>query len=163
MKYKLNVLTAAIVVAGLITASAQDTNENPNSSSTKPWRNSSVSGSNDVSRSELAGNTNAVSDADNTGRNARDRDGNTLTPLNQSNSQTDLNITSQIRKEIIADKNLSVNAHNVKIITANGYVTLRGSVNTSTEKREICDVAKRIAGSQNVQDQLEVKTDNSSN
>ena len=163
MTYKLNVLTTAVVMACFFTARAQDTNDNLNSSASKPWRNSSMSSSNDLRRSELTGNSNAVSDADNTERNVRDRNSNTLTPLNQGNSQTDLNITSQIRKEIVDDKNLSVNAQNVKIITVNGYVTLRGPVNTANEKRQICDVAKRIAGSQNVQDQLEVTVNSSAN
>jgi osmotically-inducible protein OsmY len=65
--------------------------------------------------------------------------------------------TAQIRKEIIAGKNMSVNARNVKIITNKGQVTLRGPVNTAEEKRLIGEIANRIARSENVDNQLEVK------
>jgi sporulation protein YlmC with PRC-barrel domain len=107
--------------------------------------------------------TNVSAGADNTARNVRDRDGRTLTPLDQSNSQADLEITAQIRKEIIAAKDLSVNAQNVKIITVNGHVTLRGPVDTAEEKRLIGEIAERIAQSGNVDNQLEVKLTASSN
>src|SRR4030095_7572754 len=70
---------------------------------------------------------------DNTGRNVRDRGGDTVTPGEQSNTKADLNLTKQICKAIMADKSLSTNAKNVKIITANGVVTLRGPVNTPQE------------------------------
>jgi sporulation protein YlmC with PRC-barrel domain len=101
--------------------------------------------------------TNAITEPDNTRRNVRDRDDRTLTPLNQGNSKADVDTTAQIRKEIIAGKNMSVNARNVKIITNNGQVTLRGPVNTAEEKRLIGDIANRIARSENVDNQLEVK------
>ncbi len=57
----------------------------------------------------------------------------------------------------MAENNLSVNARNVKIITANGRVTLRGPVNTAEEKRVIGEIAGRIAQSENVMNQLEVR------
>jgi len=104
-----------------------------------------------------------ATDADNTARNVRDRNDRTLTPLNQGNSQADINTTSQIRKEIIAAKDMSVNARNVKIITMNGHVTLRGPVNTDEEKRLIGEIANRIARSENVDNQLEVKLTASNN
>jgi predicted outer membrane protein len=94
---------------------------------------------------------------DNTARNVRDRDPGTLTPLDQGSSKSDTEITAQIRKEIIATKNMSVNAQNVKIITQNGKVTLRGPVNTAEEKSAIADIATRFVRSENVVSQLEVK------
>ncbi len=106
---------------------------------------------------------NVRSDADNTQRNIQDRDSRSLTPLDQGNSQADVDTTAQIRKEIIADKGLSMNAQNIKIITKNGQVTLRGPVNTSEEKRLIGEIANRIASSANVDNQLEVKLATSSN
>jgi len=93
---------------------------------------------------------------DNTGRNVRDRGGDTITPGDQSNTKTDLNLTQQIRKAIMADKSLSTNAKNVKIITANGLVTLRGPVNTPQEKATIEAKAQNIAGAHNVESQLEI-------
>jgi sporulation protein YlmC with PRC-barrel domain len=98
-----------------------------------------------------------ATEADNTARNVRDRNDLTLTPLNQGNSKADVATTAQIRKEIIAGKNLSVNARNVKIITIDGRVTLRGPVNTAEEKRLIGEIADRTAQSGNVDNQLEVK------
>ena len=101
--------------------------------------------------------TNAVTAADNTARNVRDRDNRTLTPLDQGNSAADRDRTAQIRKEIVAGKGMSLNARNVKIITIDGRVTLRGPVNTAEEKRLIGEIADRIARSENVDNQLEVK------
>ena len=100
---------------------------------------------------------------DNTARNVRDRDNSTLTPLDQSGSQADRDTTAQIRKEIIAEKNMSMDAHNVKIITVDGRVTLRGPVKTAEEKRMIGEIADRAARSENVDNQLEVKSTTSNN
>ena len=105
----------------------------------------------------------ATTEPDNTRRNVRDRNDSTLTPLDQGNSKADVDTTAQIRKEIVAGKNMSVNAKNVKIITKDGQVTLRGPVNTAEEKRLIGEIADRIARSGNVDNQLEVKLTNSSN
>jgi len=93
---------------------------------------------------------------DNTGRNVWDRGGDTVTPGDQSNNKADLHLTEQIRKAIMADKSLSTNAKNVKIITANGVVTLRGPVNTPQEKATIEAKAQSIAGANNVDSQLEI-------
>lgn len=101
--------------------------------------------------------TNTTAEADNTGRNVRDRDERSLTPLNQGNSQSDVDITARIRKEIVGMENLSVNAQNVKIITSDGRVTLRGPIKTAEEKRLIGQIAIRAAGIENVDNQLEVK------
>ena len=99
-----------------------------------------------------------TTEADNTRRNVRDRDDRTLTPLNQGNSKADVATTAQIRKEIIAGKNMSVNARNVEIITNNGQVTLRGPVNTAEEKRLIGEIAERSTHSGDVDNQLDVQT-----
>ena len=63
----------------------------------------------------------------------------------------------------MAGENMSVNARNVKIITLEGRVTLRGPVNTAEEKRLIGEIADRIARSENVDNQLEVRLTTSSN
>lgn len=105
----------------------------------------------------------AMSDADNTDRNARDRNDRTLTPMDQGNSQADTTITASIRKEINAAKNISTNGKNVKIITKDGKVTLRGPVNSAEEKRLIGEIANRIARAANVDNQLEVKRSYSGN
>ena len=94
--------------------------------------------------------------ADNTGRNVRDRGGDTLTSGDQSESSEDLRITQEVRKAIVADDTLSLNAHNVKVITASGVVTLRGPVNSADEKARVAATAQRIAGVKRVDDKLEV-------
>jgi sporulation protein YlmC with PRC-barrel domain len=96
--------------------------------------------------------------ADNTRRNVRDRDSRTLTPIDQGNSQADVDTTAQIRKEINDDSGMTTNAKNVKIITLNGHVTLRGPVDSEAEKNRIAEIAKRIASAGNVDNQLEVST-----
>ncbi|MBE0542576.1 MAG: BON domain-containing protein [Verrucomicrobia bacterium] len=101
--------------------------------------------------------TPATRQPDNTARNVRDRDDQTLTPFNQGNSKADVDTTAKIRKEITAADGMSVNAQNVKVITQNGRVTLRGPVKTAEEKRLIGEIANRIATSGNVDNQLEVK------
>jgi hyperosmotically inducible periplasmic protein len=94
--------------------------------------------------------------ADNSGKNVRDRQDSSKTPGDQSNSKADLAITQAVRKAVVADKELSTKAHNVKIITANGVVTLRGPVNSSEEKDKIAETAKRVAGVKSVDNKLEI-------
>lgn len=98
--------------------------------------------------------------ADNTGRNARDRSGDTKTSGDQSNDPADIKITAAIRRAVVGDGSLSMAAKNVKIITAGGVVTLRGPVNTPGEKVKIGQLAKANAGKAQIVDQLEVKGQN---
>lgn len=93
---------------------------------------------------------------DNTNVNKRDRNEQTLTPLDQSNATADLKITQEIRKSIL-NQNLSTNAKNIKIITKNGEVTLRGPVDNSTEIEKITTLANGVPGVKSVDNQLEVK------
>jgi len=93
---------------------------------------------------------------DNTGRNVRDRSGDTKTPGDQSENEADRTITQNIRQAITADDSLSTNAKNVKIITNDGTVTLRGPVKSEKEKAEIEAKAKQVAGVKKVDNQLEV-------
>lgn len=95
-------------------------------------------------------------DADNTARNVRDRQENRLTPVDQGTSDADVQMTRRIRQDILAREGLSVSARNIKVITVNGRVTLRGPVNDETEKRIIAEIANRAAQSGNVDNQLEI-------
>jgi hyperosmotically inducible periplasmic protein len=94
--------------------------------------------------------------ADNTKKNQRDQK-DALTPMDQGNNQSDLDITTKIRQAVMEDDSLSFTAKNVKIITVKGKVTLRGPVNSAAERTAIDAVAKRIAGAGKVDNQLEVK------
>jgi len=96
-------------------------------------------------------------EVDNTRRNVRDRDGATLLPGDQGNSESDRTTTQLIRKALVKDSGLSMTAKNVKIITVNGVVTLRGVVKTEQEKNDIAAKAKQVAGLTEVNNQLEVK------
>jgi hyperosmotically inducible periplasmic protein len=100
--------------------------------------------------------TTAGGDRDNTGVNARDRDGSNKTPIDQNENKKDVDLTARIRREIV-DTKMSVNAQNVKVITQDGRVTLRGPVKNVEEKERIHDIAADIAGAENVDDQLEVE------
>lgn len=93
---------------------------------------------------------------DNTGRNERDRNQAAVTPMDQSNDPKDIELTQRIRKVVVSDDALSMNAHNVKIISANGVVTLRGPVNSPEEKARIEAAASQAAGAGNVRNELEV-------
>lgn len=85
----------------------------------------------------------------------RDRDSTAKTPFDQNENQTDIKMTADIRKQVVAEK-MSSNAHNVKIITQSGKVTLRGPVQTEQEKQQIEQIASTVAGAGNVDNQLEV-------
>jgi hyperosmotically inducible protein len=95
--------------------------------------------------------------ADNTKKNQRDRSGETKTSGDQSNSSEDVKITAAIRRAVLRDHSLSMTAKNVKIITANGMVTLRGPVKSDTEKAKIVELAQSVAGNAKIDNQLEVK------
>jgi hyperosmotically inducible periplasmic protein len=97
---------------------------------------------------------------DNTATNERDRSGETQTSGDQSNSSADLKITQAIRQALMKDSELSMTAKNIKIITANGQVTLRGPVKTAQEKAKIDQLAKSAAGGARIDDQLDVKASN---
>jgi osmotically-inducible protein OsmY len=94
--------------------------------------------------------------ATNTGRNARDRDDRTLTPTDQSESAADRKLSAEIRKAVVDDDSLSVTAHNIKIITVNGVVTLRGPVESQRERNAIVAKAKRVSGVKKVDNKLEI-------
>ena len=96
--------------------------------------------------------------ADNTSKNQRDRSGETRTPGDQSNSSEDVKITAAIRSAVFKEDSLSATAKNVKIITADGTVTLRGPVQSEAEKAKIAELAQSAAGNAKIDNQLEVKT-----
>jgi len=100
----------------------------------------------------------SVVEPDNTGKNVRDRDESAKTAGDQSENEADRKITQEIRKSIVADDKLSTSAQNVKIITSDGKVTLRGPVKSEQEKKEIETKAKQVAGVKNVENQLEIAT-----
>jgi hyperosmotically inducible periplasmic protein len=95
---------------------------------------------------------------DNTKVNERDRSKNEPTADQQKDNRSDQDITQQIRQSIMKDKSLSTYAHNVKIITQNGQVTLKGPVRSEDEKRTIETKATEVAGENKVTSELNIKS-----
>jgi sporulation protein YlmC with PRC-barrel domain len=94
--------------------------------------------------------------ADNTGRNIRDRQPDAITPTDQSESRKDLQVASGIRQALVKNDGLSRDARNIKVITGNGRVVLRGPVRSEREKDQIGRLAEQAAGTGNVENNLEV-------
>lgn len=94
---------------------------------------------------------------DNTKVNQRDRNKAEPTADQQKENQPDREIARKIRRSLVQDKTLSTYAHNVKIITQDGMVTLKGPVRSDEEKTAVEAKAAEIAGADKVTSQLEVK------
>jgi hyperosmotically inducible protein len=95
-------------------------------------------------------------DASNTGINKRDQDDKTLTPMDQMNNPSDLKITQEIRQALMKGE-FSMDAKNIKVITRNGTVTLRGPVKTAAEREQISVLVKAMPGIKSIDNQLQVK------
>src|SRR5450631_3351970 len=94
---------------------------------------------------------------DNTKVNKRDRNAGEVTADQQKVNATDQDLTKRIRQSIMSDKSLSTYAHNIKIISQNGTVTLKGPVKSDDEKKAVMAKAVAVAGTEKVTDQISVK------
>src|SRR5215472_4725613 len=74
----------------------------------------------------------------------------------QSNSTSDRQLTQQVRKAIMEDKSMSTYAHNVKVVTQNGQVTLSGPVRSAEEKQAIVQKTAEVVGEERMVDQISV-------
>jgi hyperosmotically inducible periplasmic protein len=102
-------------------------------------------------------NNQAPPASDNTKTNQRDRSANEPTADRQRDTRSDRDITQQIRRSIVNDKSLSTYAHNVKVITQQGQVTLNGPVQSEDEKKSIEAKAAEVVGENKVSSELNVK------
>jgi osmotically-inducible protein OsmY len=93
---------------------------------------------------------------DNTKTNQGDANKGATTADQQKMNPADRNTTRQIRKSIMADESLSTYAHNIKIITRDGKVTLKGPVRSEEDKSSIEAKAVAVAGADNVTNKLEI-------
>jgi len=93
---------------------------------------------------------------DNTKVNRRDRNQSEPTADQQKENLNDRELAQQIRRALVKDKSLSSNAHNVKVITQNGAVTLKGPVNSEQEKQAVEAKAAQIAGADKVNSEIQV-------
>jgi hyperosmotically inducible periplasmic protein len=96
--------------------------------------------------------------ADNTDKNERDRSGAALTSGDQGGSEADRTLTQRVRQGVVDNDTLSTTGKNVKIITVDGVVTLRGPVKTAAEKAAIASIAQGVSGVKSVDNQLETVT-----
>ncbi|MET0792173.1 MAG: BON domain-containing protein [Polyangiaceae bacterium] len=152
--------SASVLGSGGFTASSVDTHDNSTAAAIRPTVDPSPtvasvgSGATGAASDHVASTT---AQPDNSAVNARDRGGSTLTPTDQGGSEGDRKITQQVRQAVMKDGSLSFTAKNVKIITINGKVTLRGPVKTDQERSAIETAAKKVAGETRVDNQIEVK------
>jgi hyperosmotically inducible protein len=158
-----------LVVAGIITGCAHDKNDrdqreyqegrttNDTSTTNRPatfGNSTTLNGGNSGMASDSMGNVNTTQDT------ARGNDRGQLTAMDQSNSQPDMKITQDIRQALVGSNTLSFSAKNVKIITRDAQVTLKGSVKSDSEKTTIGTLARSVAGISMVDNQLEVDSNN---
>jgi len=101
----------------------------------------------------------AQTPADNTKVNERDRSKNEPTADQQKENASDRDLTQKVRRSVMDDKTLSTYAHNVKVITQGGVVTLRGPVHSEAEKQAVANLATQVAGAANVRNELEISMD----
>jgi hyperosmotically inducible protein len=95
----------------------------------------------------------ASSKPDNSAQNANQ----ITTAQDQSSAKSDRELTAKIRRAIIADTDLSLYAHNVKIITRNGTVTLKGPVKSADEKQKLENDAAALVARESLVDNITVK------
>jgi hyperosmotically inducible periplasmic protein len=94
--------------------------------------------------------------ADNARTNQTDPSNRTATADSQSNDPADVDLTKRVRQSVMADKSLSTDGHNVKIVSAHGAVTLNGVVQSEQEKSRIEMKAVEVAGKEHVTNDLKV-------
>ena len=95
-------------------------------------------------------------EADNTRSNATDRNEHSTTPVDQSNDKDAIKVTAGIRRAVLADTSLSTSAHNIKIVTNENVVTLRGSVESADEKKRIESLATKSAPGKQVRNEISI-------
>jgi len=104
----------------------------------------------------FAGKDSANSKSDNSKVNQRDRSADALTADQQSNSEGDTELTRRIREDLMKIKDLSVYGQNVKIITVDGKVTVKGPVRSQDEENSILKSARSFAGASNVNNEMAI-------
>jgi osmotically-inducible protein OsmY len=105
----------------------------------------------------FVGGLQAQTTSDNTKVNKGDRNTQSTTADKaMHNNMSDRQVEAHIRRDVVRDKHLSTYAHNVKIVSENGKVTLRGPVRSEEEKQAVEQYAKKYAGDGNVTNELTV-------
>ena len=89
--------------------------------------------------------------------NTANNKGDTQTAEKQSNAKADRETTAKVRKEILGDKSLSTYGHNVKVITVNGVVTLKGPVQSEDEKEKVAALTANVVSGDKITNELTIK------
>ena len=110
-----------------------------------------------LAATQVSAAASSATDATNTRINQRDRSMQTTTPFDQPNNRTDIDLAAAVRKAIVADDALSTQAHNIKLVAANGLVTLRGPVASADEKAKVAADASGVPGVTRVDNQLDIQ------
>ncbi len=95
---------------------------------------------------------------DNSARNVVDRGATTATPMDQGESSDDIRITAEVRKGLMADSSLSTDAQNIKVITNDCHVVLRGPVANAAECQKVNQIATNVTGVKKVDNLTEATT-----
>jgi osmotically-inducible protein OsmY/sporulation protein YlmC with PRC-barrel domain len=135
-----------------------DYNEATSTEALRSYRDSiDVTDQDNSSRNQTKSDNNArrVTEPDNTTQNKKEKNKNDNVPTDQGNSAKDIQITKDIRSAIM-DKDLSFNAKNIKIITRNQRVHLKGVVESDAEHQAILTIARNHADAANITDDLKV-------
>jgi len=143
------------VLLALFAMGCNEGSRSPSTTSTSPSGNNSAPSANGANPHVSGNGTTNTQQSDNTAVNERDKDSNAKTPIDQNENSKDVQITADIRKRVV-DSEMSTNAKNVKIITQDGKVTLRGPVDSDDEKDRIQNFAVEVAGEGNVENLLDV-------
>ena len=106
--------------------------------------------------SGLTGSVLAQTPADNTKVNTRDRSEGAVTADQQKENASDRTLTQKVRQSLIRDKSLSTYAHNAKIVSQGGEVTLKGPVRSDEEKQIVEAKAAEVAGTGRVRNELTI-------
>ena len=98
----------------------------------------------------------AQTPADNSKVNERDREKGAVTADQQKENASDRDLTQKIRHALVQDKSLSTYAHNVKVVSQDGQVTLKGPVRSDQEKQSVEAKAIQVAGAGHVTNEITI-------
>jgi hyperosmotically inducible periplasmic protein len=152
--------TAAVMASALLAGCNRSSNDSGTGAAND--NQSTTSGSGAGSAAPGDNNANSASSTrapNNTGLNTRDRSDSTLTPGDQGGTDADRETTQRIRRALTSNDQLSADAKNIKIITLNGKVTLRGPVKDVQEEQAVESIVKQM-GITSLDNQLEPKATN---
>ena len=153
------VLTAAVAAALPMTAAMADqqaSNDTQPATANDSAASKAMRSKQEVDRNPMA---KGATEADTTDLNKRDRDDATTLPTDQPNNSGDIETAAAVRSAIVGDDTLSMAAHNIKLVAANGKVVLRGPVKSMAEKKRVAEIATRVTGVTSVENLLEIDAD----